>query len=155
MICAHNVQHYIQFTRVLFFSHQRKVKKLKQFLLDREIISSTLTAFRGQVAKLWIRKRWRPRIRKLVTSPTLLREPQISHDTFDSLTAKLVDKNPNWFKRDNCPKHRSSSMVSNDLTGYVFHCGYLLVRCIEYEVEHSQSKLDENNEYKNVTLSKA
>lgn len=57
-----------------------------------EIISSSLTAVKGQVSKLWIQKRQRPCIRKLVTSPTLLRERQISHDSFDSLTAKLVDK---------------------------------------------------------------
>jgi len=49
----------------------------------------------------------------------------------------------------------SKTTVSKDRTGYVFHCGYLLVKCEEYEVEHGQSKLEENNEYKNVTLSKA
>jgi hypothetical protein len=69
-----------------------------------EIISSLLTEFRGQVAKLWIQKRQRPRIRKPVTSPTLLQEPQISHDSFDSLTAQPTDKNPNWHKQENCLK---------------------------------------------------
>jgi hypothetical protein len=69
-----------------------------------EITSTSLTAFRGQVVKLWIQKRQRPRIRKLVTSSTLLREPQMSHDSLDSLTAKVVDKNPNWLKREKCLK---------------------------------------------------